>query len=118
MSSILNETQSFDNEIPFCVVSSQRDKKELEHIFLKNRISYYVDWQNQSIWQRLFGGGHASDRINCQIRINRADIERAYELVKDMKGLKFKEVIGNTEKRAVTKRALMDEISEADDDEQ
>ena len=118
MAGIVTESQNFDNEIPFCVIYSQKDKKELEHRFLNHRISYYLDWQSQSIWQKLFGGRHGSDRINCMVRINRADVTNAYELVKDMPGIKFKEITGDKENRAVTKRALMDQEDEYEEDDE
>ena len=116
MSSILNESQNFDNEVLFCNIFSMRDKKELERIFLKNRISYYIDWQKQSLWQKLFSR-KGSDRINCFVKINRSEVEKAYGLVKNIGGLKFKDITGDTERRAVTKRALMDEAEDLDDDE-
>ncbi|WP_026504604.1 hypothetical protein [Butyrivibrio sp. NC3005] len=118
MSSIITESQHFNNEIPFCTVYSLRDKKELERIFLKHRISYYLDWQKQSLWQKIFGGRKGSDRINCLVKINRADVERARELVKNITGLKMKELIGNTENRQVTKRALMDEEMDLDKEDE
>ena len=49
MAGINTDSQSFNNEVPFCNIYSQREKKELERLFLKQRISYYVDWQKQSI---------------------------------------------------------------------
>ncbi|WP_026507661.1 hypothetical protein [Butyrivibrio sp. MC2013] len=117
MAGINTDSQSFNNEVPFCNIYSQREKKELERLFLKQRISYYVDWQKQSIWQKLLGGKRGSDRINCLIRINRVDVERAYALVKDMPGLKFREISGDKEHRAVTKRTLMDQDQDYDEED-
>jgi len=115
MLSMANETHNYDNEIAFCAVYSQKDKKEIEKIFLKHRISYYIDWQKSSIFQKIFGGKNASDKINCLIRINRSDVEKAFLLVKDMKNVKFKDTVGNTERRAVTKRALMEAEEKAEE---
>jgi hypothetical protein len=91
MSSILQEDQVFNNEVPFCTIYSQETKKMLEETFLKHRVSYYVEWQDKTFWQRIFGGRSAKDRITCTIRINKADIERAHELVKDFKDIKFRD---------------------------
>jgi ribosomal protein S12 len=52
------------------------------------------------------------------VRINRADVTNAYELVKDMPGIKFKEITGDKENRAVTKRALMDQEDEYEEDDE
>ena len=89
MSSIIQDDQVFNNEVSFCKVYSQESKKTLEERFLANRISYYVDWQDQSFFQRLFG---RNNKILCTIRINRADVERARELISGLEDIKFKDL--------------------------
>ena len=89
MSSILQEDQVFNNEEVFCRVFSLESKKELESRFLKHRISYYVDWQDGSLLQKLLSIG--KERIICTIRINKADMERARELTRDIRGIRLRE---------------------------
>ena len=91
MSSILQEDQVFNNEVPFCTLYSMESKTKLEEIFLKHRVSYYVEWQEKTIWQRIFSGRAGRDKICCTIRINTAVIERARDLLKDVEGIKFKD---------------------------
>ncbi|MBE5860117.1 MAG: hypothetical protein E7301_08350 [Butyrivibrio sp.] len=89
MSSIIQEDQVFNNEVSFCRVYSQESKKILEERFLANRISYYIDWQNQSFFQKLFGRDNS--KILCTIRINRADVERARDLVSGLEDIKLRD---------------------------
>lgn len=89
MSSIIQEDQVFNNEVSFCRVYSQESKKILEERFLANRISYFVDWQDQSFLKRLFGGNKS--KILCTIRINRQDVERARELVSGLEDIKIRD---------------------------
>ena len=88
MSSILQADHVFNNEIEFCRVTSKESKKQLEDLFLAHRISYYVDWQDKSLLQRIFGMG--KERLLCTIRINKADLEQARELAETVEGVRFK----------------------------
>jgi hypothetical protein len=88
MSSILQDDQVFNNEVPFCRVYSLESKKELENRFLSHRISYYIEWQDKNWVQRLFSG--SSDKIVCTFKLNKADIERAKDLIEGIDGLKLK----------------------------
>ncbi len=92
MSSIIQDNQVFNNEVSFCRVYSQESKKILEERFLSNRISYYVDWQEQSFLQKIFGG--SKNRLLCTIRINRADVERATELVSGIENIRIRDFSG------------------------
>ena len=89
MSSVLMSDQVFDNEIPFCKVSTKEAKTELERIFLRNRISYFIEWQDKNILQRIFVGN--SGRISCTIRINSADYLRARELVYGLEDIRVRD---------------------------
>ncbi|WP_029320616.1 hypothetical protein [Butyrivibrio sp. AE3004] len=89
MSSIIQTDQVFNNEVSFCKVYSKESKKILEDRFLQNRISYYIDWQEKSLLQRIFGGDR--DKILCTVRINKADIERARELVSGLEDVKVRD---------------------------
>ena len=96
MSSIIQEDQVFNNEVSFCRVYSQESKKILEERFLANRISYFIDWQEQSFFQRIFGGG--KNKILCTIRINRQDVDRARELVSGLENIKIRDFSGKKKK--------------------
>lgn len=88
MSSILREDQYFDNEADFCKVESESVRSELEKIFLKNRISYFIKEQEQGFLDRLFGSRQKRSYI---VRINNRDIAQAIRLVRDLQGI---EIIG------------------------
>ncbi len=89
MSSIIQDDQVFNNEVSFCRVYSEESKKILEERFLANRISYFIDWQEQSFLQRIFGGN--KNKILCTIRINRQDVDRARELVSGLENIKLRD---------------------------
>ena len=88
MSSILREDQYFDNEADFCRTDSQTVREELERVFLRNRISYFVKYEDRSLLDRLFKG---KEKDRCVIRINNRDIALATRLVRDIRGV---EIIG------------------------
>lgn len=85
MSAIMIE--SFNREVPFCKVYSLDDKEKLEKLFLKNRISYFIEWQNKSFFQKVLGGKETV----FTIRINEADVERARELVQGIESVKIRQ---------------------------
>ena len=100
--------QVFDNEIPFCKVFTKQAKQELERTFLRHRISYFVEWQDQGFWQRLFAP--KGDRISCTIRINKADFKEARELVRGIRDVRVRNARGMQEKDAVKELARKKEI--------
>ena len=81
---ILPPDSIYDNEVPFCRVVGLERKEALEKLFLQERISYYIVWQNDSWWKRFLTG---TKKDVCTFRINKADIPRAKELVAEMKGV-------------------------------
>ncbi len=89
MSSIIQNNQVFNNEVPFCRVYSMESKKQLEERFLAHRISYFIEWQDRSFLQRIFD--RKGNKIVCTFRINKGEILRARELAKGIEGIKFKE---------------------------
>ncbi len=98
MSSIIQNNQVFNNEVPFCRVYSMDSKKQLEERFLAHRISYFIEWQDKSIIQKLLD--RKGSRIVCTFRINKGDLVRARELAQGIEGIKFKDYgeIKNTER--------------------
>ncbi|SFP82350.1 hypothetical protein SAMN04487928_10931 [Butyrivibrio proteoclasticus] len=89
MSSIIQNNQVFNNEIPFCRVYSIESKKQLEERFLAHRISYFIEWQDKSFLQRLFDRN--GSKIVCTFKINRGEIARAKALAQGIEGIKFKD---------------------------
>ena len=98
MSSIIQNRQVFNNEVPFCRVYSVESKKQLEERFLAHRISYFIEWQDKSIFQRLFD--RKGSKIVCTFRINKSELQRARELATGIEGIKFKDYgeVKNTER--------------------
>lgn len=90
MASLIFSDQVFNREILFCKVYSMEGKEKLEQIFLKNRISYFIEWQEKSLIRRMFGSENSREKNVFTIRINEADTERARELVSGIETVKLK----------------------------
>ena len=88
MSSIILDEQEFNREVSFCRVYSQDSKDKLEKLFLKNRISYFIEWQERSFLARLFGNDKQKNIFT--IRINEADVEKAMELVRGIDSVRLR----------------------------
>ena len=109
MSSIIQNNQVFNNEVPFCRVYSVESKKQLEERFLAHRISYFIEWQDKSILQRLFD--RSGSKIVCTFKINKGDLVRAKELSQGIEGIKYKDYgeLKNTERIRRRSEAVKDE---------
>lgn len=73
----------FNHEIPFCKVYSIESKDKLEKLLVNNRISFFIEWQEKRLWQRLFDN-MSSEKNVFTIRINEADSTLAKDLVEGM----------------------------------
>lgn len=89
MSAMIFGNQLYDREVAFCKVYSLESKEKLEKILLKNRISYFIEWQEKTFLQRIFGKESAKEKNVFTIRINEADVERAKELIEGMESVKL-----------------------------
>ena len=109
MSSIIQSNQVFNNEVPFCRVYSMDSKKQLEERFLAHRISYFIEWQDKSVLQRLLD--RKGSKIVCTFRINKGDVLRARDLAQGIEGIKFKDLgeIKDTERIRRRSEAVKDE---------
>lgn len=109
MSSIIQNNQVFNNEVPFCRVYSIESKKQLEERFLAHRISYFIEWQDKSILQKLFD--RSGSKIVCTFKINKGDLVRAKELSQGIEGIKYKDYgeLKNTERIRRRSEAVKDE---------
>lgn len=85
------DDQTFNREVSFCRVYSQESKTKLEKLFLQNRISYFIEWQERSWFARLFGGEKQKERNVFTVRINEADVERATELAQGLDDIKLRD---------------------------
>ena len=84
------DDQAFNREVTFCRVYSQESKKKLEKLFLQNRISYFIEWQERSLFSRLFVGEKQKEKNVFTVRINEADVERASELARGMEDVRLR----------------------------
>lgn len=90
MASLIFDEQAFNREVSFCKVYSLDSKEKLEKLFLQNRISYFIEWQEHSFFARLFSSEKNKEKITFTIRINEADVDRATELVQGLESVKLK----------------------------
>ena len=90
MSTMMFENGFLNREVAFCKVYSLESKEKLEKLFLQNRISYYIEWQDKSFLQRLFGQDQGKEKSVFTIRINEADVEKANELVQGIDSVKIR----------------------------
>lgn len=90
MTTLAFDNQRFNREVPFCRVYDQESKEKLEKLFLQNRISYFIEWQERPLLSRVFGSERKKEKNIFVIRINEADVERATQLVQGMEAVKIK----------------------------
>lgn len=81
-----------NREVAFCRIYSKEAKDKLEKLFLENRISYFVEWQEKSLLSRLMG---QKEKNVFTIKINDADIEKATALVKGIESIKMRKPRGD-----------------------
>ncbi len=77
-----------NNEVAFCKVYNIKQKEAIERLLLQNRISYYVKWQEQGFFKRMFDS-ETKEKIIFIICIHDTAIEQAKELVADMQDIKL-----------------------------
>lgn len=73
----------YHNEIELVRVDSTELKNKIEKAFLRNRISYFIRWDNGSLVQKVFGKRNPEQ---CKICINDWDKEVALEILKEFEG--------------------------------
>lgn len=95
MTALSFDDKVFNREVSFCRVYSLESKEKLEKLFLRNRISYFIEWQDRSFLSRLLKGENPKEKTTFTIRINEADVERATELVKGLESVKLRKVKEN-----------------------
>lgn len=73
----------FNHEISFCKVYNVESKDKLEKLFVSNRISFFIEWQEQRLWERFFRSVNGQKNV-FTIHINEADTGLARDLVEGM----------------------------------
>lgn len=73
------------NEVEFCTITDLNVKKQLERLFLDERISYYEKWDDVSFFKRVFAGGEKS---KCTLCINEMQRDKAEEILEAHPDLK------------------------------
>lgn len=81
-----------NHEVAFCKVYDMATKEKVERILLKNRISYYVDWEDKGLGG-LFVFRKPREKSACVFRIHSDEVARAKELLKSVLGSKVKETV-------------------------
>lgn len=92
MAALYMDNKVFNREVSFCKVYSMESKQKLEKLFLQNRISYFIEWQDKSFVSRLLGGDKQKEKTVFVIRINEADVEKATQLVQGLESVKIRKV--------------------------
>lgn len=90
MSAVYFDDRFFHREVAFCKVYSLDSKEKLEKLFLQNRISYFIEWQDKPLLQRLMNKDNVKEKNVFTIRINEADVDRAKELVSGLESVKLR----------------------------
>jgi len=78
----------FNHEISFCKVYGVDEKEKLEKIFLKNGISFSMEWQKDRLWDRLRNKASSGESV-FTVHINEADQGRAKDLIADLECAAF-----------------------------
>ena len=94
MTALSFDDKVFNREVSFCRVYSLESKEKLEKLFLRNRISYFIEWQ-ETFYLRAREALYLPEKTTFTIRINEADVERATELVKGLESVKLRKVKEN-----------------------
>ena len=70
------------NEVEFCTITDLNVKKQLERLFLDERISYYEKWDDVSFFKRVFAGGEeimeAHPDLKAGIEMINKKVERTF----------------------------------------
>lgn len=90
MGAMIMSPEVINREVSFCRVYSVEGKEKLEKIFLENRISYFIEWQDKSWITRLFSDSKSKEKSVFTIRINEADVEKATALVQGIDSVRLR----------------------------
>jgi len=105
MSSVLRHDHVFNNEIPLCDVHTKESKQAIEQLFLKHRISYYLEWKKFGFFKNLLRSLFGKKGDVYTVKINRAEILKAVTIIQsagvdDIVFSEYVEVKDNADKQA------------------
>ncbi len=78
----------FNHEISFCKVYNVESKDQLAKLFVSNRISFFVEWQEKRFWERFFRSPGSQKEV-CTIHINEADTTLARNLAEGIESVQI-----------------------------
>lgn len=78
----------FNHEISFCKVYNAESKDQLEKLLVSNRISFFVEWPEKSLWER-FLGSIGNQKEVFTIHINEADTTLARDLAEGIESVQI-----------------------------
>ena len=78
----------FNHEISFCKVYNAESKDQLEKLLVSNRISFFVEWQERSFWERLLGNIGSRQEV-FTIHSNEADTTLARDLAEGIESVQI-----------------------------
>lgn len=78
----------FNHEISFCKVYNAESKDQMEKLLVSNRISFFVEWQERSFWERLLGNIGSRQEV-FTIHINEADTTLARDLAEGIESVQI-----------------------------
>lgn len=78
----------FNHEISFCKVYNVESKDKLAKLFVTNRISFFVEWQERRFWERFFGNIGSNKEV-FTIHINEADTTLARNLAEGIESVQI-----------------------------
>ena len=59
------------------------------------KISYFIEWQDRTLWQRLMNKDKSKEKNVFTIRINEADVDKARDLVTGLESVKIRKMEPN-----------------------
>ena len=80
MTALSFDDKVFNREVSFCRVYSLESKEKLEKLFLRNRISYFIEWQDRSFLSRLLKGENQKEKTTFTI-LNYENTAKEFVLV-------------------------------------
>ena len=83
-----------NHEVDFCKVYDMETKEKVERILLKNRISYFVEWEEKGLNSPLFFRKPTGKSV-CLFRIHSDEVPKAKQLLAPVLGSKIKGTGGN-----------------------
>lgn len=78
----------FNHEISFCKVYNVESKDQLEKLFVSNRISFFIEWPEQSFLERFLGSLRNKKEV-FTIHINEADTTLARDLAEGIESVQI-----------------------------